>query len=442
MANNSLLFNLKNSESTLVRTSISNVGLSRIFKVDDVVTSSEEAFQLSLLSEALAGITIQPVEVIKHKSIRDLFGVDYVGYIIEKERLDKATGQWIRLDNIKIFGILANKFLDSKVAYGQIYRYRIKSIARLTKSKIVESTVADAASDLQIFESNLILADLKKNNVLIDNSLNITNLGISSKSSNFADLSIPIGNNQTFTANSAGTTITPNTSTNNALSKKINVDLTKIKNKKIEFYSTYYESNPNKNWVYIQTVEKVPPPYPEAIKIVPDSYNKKISLYWLKPANDQRDIVAYRIYKRNKMGESWKLVTPSPLPESQPFYEDNDVQFDNFYIYALSCIDVHGMESFLSTQIGVQLNPRILFEKEEKELVWISGGGTMPNEINFVLKKFQEEKGNIIVAKKNIVLTTNTRFADTQQNFIIRIKSLDTHEVQELKINVKSLLVA
>jgi hypothetical protein len=441
LANNSLLLNLKDSTKNLVRVSFSSVGMSKVFDVPNNIATSQENLELSDVSKVLGGLVVKPQTEITHKSVRDLFGVDYVGYIIEKERLDKATGQWMRVDNIKIYGVLANKFLDSKVAYGQVYRYRIKSIAKLTKSKIIESSVADAGSDLQIFESNLILQDLKKNKILINNSLNITSLGLSSKSTNFTDISIPLGNNQTFTANSTSTTVTPNASVN-TLSKKININLDKIKNKKIEFYSSYFESNPNKTWIYVQSIEKIPPPAPETIKIIPNSYEKKVSLYWLKPSNDQRDIVGYRVYRRSAVGQPWLLLTSALLPEAEPFYIDSAVDFDNFYIYAVSCIDIHGMESFLSTQIGVQLNSRILFEKEEKSLVWISGGGTMPQEIDFILKKFQEERAPVIVAKKNIVLSTNTKFSDTEQSFIIKIKSLDTHETNEIKVVAKSVLVS
>ena len=433
MAGNSVLVNLKSSGRTLVRVSFSNVGMSKVYGLGSA--SATKHVELPFIASVLGNLVIKPQEEIIHKSIPDLYGVDYVGYIIEKERLDKGTGNWIRIDDIKIFGVEGNKFLDSKVAYGQVYRYRIKSIAKLTKAKIRESSISDSAADLQVFESNTILEQLNKNQSLIENSLNITNLGLSSKSTNYTDLSIPIGNGKVFEANSAGTSVKQTENKN----KKVNIDLSKIKNKKIEFFSSYFESNPGKSWTYVQTTELIPPPPPSTIKIVPNSYEKTVSLFWLKPANDQRDIKGYRVYRRPNVGFNWEEL--ASLKEKDTFFIDKTVDFNNFYVYALTCVDVHNMESFLSNQIGVSLESQIEFTKEEKPLVWVSGPGVSPQEIDLTIKQFQEERGKVLVAKNNITIKVSTHFAESSKSFIVKIKSLDTHEVNEYKVVLKSVLV-
>ena len=91
----------------------------------------------------------------------------------------------------------------------------------------------------------------------------------------------------------------------------------------------------------------------------------------------------------------------------------------------------------MSIQIGVELNSNYILEKEEKPLKWISGSGLKPSEINSVIKKFFNQTEQII-AKKNIFISPTTKFAETQKDLIIKIKSLDTHEIKELKIILRN----
>lgn len=54
----------------------------------------------------------------------------YVGYVILKERLDEVTEEFLPLDLLVIDGRQRNKIIDWKVAYSEVYRYRIRSIFR------------------------------------------------------------------------------------------------------------------------------------------------------------------------------------------------------------------------------------------------------------------------------------------------------------------------
>jgi hypothetical protein len=126
-------------------------------------------------------------------------------------------------------------------------------------------------------------------------------------------------------------------------------------------------------------------------------------------------------------------VENTTIPRDLNLFVDRNVQVGRPYIYALTSVDVHGTESFLSTQIQAELNSNYALEKEEKKLKWISGSGAKPEEIDFVLKKFFNRTEQI-VARRNIVLSPNTKFAEAEKNLIIKITSLDTHEVKELKV--------
>lgn len=59
------------------------------------------------------------------------FGVrsDYVGYVIEKARLNEA-GEFELLDIIAIPGKDTKEYIDWKIAYGEVYRYRIRTVFR------------------------------------------------------------------------------------------------------------------------------------------------------------------------------------------------------------------------------------------------------------------------------------------------------------------------
>ena len=49
-----------------------------------------------------------------------------------------------------------------------------------------------------------------------------------------------------------------------------------------DMLSFYYESDPTKNWLYVNAVETVPPPPPTAIHIAPNTPKEQILLSWLK----------------------------------------------------------------------------------------------------------------------------------------------------------------
>ena len=479
------MINLKiPNKQDFVRVNFTNRGFAKILGNKDSVTGdTPNKENITNIANILANIKISKDQPITVKTIPEFVGIDYIGYIVEKERLNKSTGEWNRIDEYKIIGSEASSFVDTRIAYGHSYRYRIKSILKVTKSQ-KKSGLAnlDSIENINVFEIDNIKKALETNRDVLQNIDKFTNLGLSSKlSSGITKKDIPLFGGISVSADESSTDvlkkktsisedyrILKNLRVENLnfaqgsaddveLQKLINKNLENFKEQKIEYYSAYYESNPSKNWIYVDVVENVPPPPPQTIKIVPNSSKKEIMISWLKPANSQRDIKYFRLYKRSFLGERWLLVNQNReisvnedgflenfidykdflFSGNTNLFIDKNVDFGKKYVYALACVDVHDIESFLSIQIGVELNSNYILEKEEKPLKWISGSGLKPSEINSVIKKFFNQTEQII-AKKNIFISPTTKFAETQKDLIIKIKSLDTHEIKELKIILRN----
>ena len=219
------------------------------------------------------------------------------------------------------------------------------------------------------------------------------------------------------------------------LRKLINKNLKKFRNTKIDYVSRFYESEPNKNWIYVHVMESEPPPPPSAIKITPNTPREEMSITWLKPGNSQRDIKHFKVYHRNKVGEEWNML--AKVRENENIFIQ---KFDlaQKHIFAITSVDAHDLESFLSIQTQAEFNENFINEKKEKELKFISGSGVKPEETNLILKKFFKP-AETIIAKKSITISPTEEFAAISKDLIVRITSLDTHEQKELKIRLENL---
>jgi hypothetical protein len=415
------------------------------------------------------GAIIPRVEPTGFNSIKELVGIEYAGYIVEKERLNRATEQWVRIDEYRIIGQAASSFVDTRITYGEIYRYRIKNVIRVTKKQKVREQVENTAYfDVNKIFSERLTQAINKNLDYFQNTNAFTNLGIANKNVP-TKLQIPLfggyiakfdGTSVDVIQQATNSATDPRLAKNSRLSnisvigKNFNVYLPIIDQfvfvDRIKYLSHYYESYPSKNWTYVDVYENVPPPPPESIKINANSLNKQVFIQWLKPSNGQRDIKAFRIYKRDSFNKNWLLraevpemnVGSSEYPDARSvnknsanLFIDNTVQFGKKYIFALTSIDIHGIESFLSTQIQVELNANFAVEKEEKPLKWISGSGARLDEINYVYKKFLNRTEQI-KAKSSIKIKPSLTFSDASKTFLIRITSLDTHQKKEVRVTV------
>lgn len=75
----------------------------------------------------------------------------YVGYILEKERLN-TFGDYEQIDRIIIENVKITEYIDAKIAYGETYRYRVRSIFQyVNKNKIIPFVESDeAAKDTEV----------------------------------------------------------------------------------------------------------------------------------------------------------------------------------------------------------------------------------------------------------------------------------------------------
>lgn len=459
------------SPASSIRATFPNRSFSEVF-LNSAITqlSGAQRTSLGVLADVVSDIKLTRDMPAGFDSIKELAGAQYVGYIIDKERLNRKTGEWIRTDEYRLIGAESNTFLDSRVAYGEIYRYRLKTVVRVTKREIVTETVKNnSLQNAETLIKQRLNEEIAKNKEFFLNANSIINKGLNPKAKAqkpieiklFADFVARFSNDkieifQTTAPTSTNSRTAQNSKIThlNILGRSFNVYLpiinTTITTQREVYKSHYYESLPSLDWTYVDIYEDVPPPPPEAIKITPNTLSNQILISWLKPSNSQRDIQAYRLYRRNAFTQPWTLLKevkeldvnsdgipdgPVVLANSSNLYIDKNISLNQSYIYAISCVDIHGIESFLSIQVQAQLNSNFALEKEEKPLKWISGSGAKLNETDFVYKKFLNRTEQI-VAKKNIRISPNTKFNETRRDFLIKVKSLDTHQVKEYKLTI------
>lgn len=459
------------SPSSLIRATFPNRSFGEVF-LNSAITqlSGAQRTSLGVLADIVSDIKLTRDTPPGFDSIKELAGAQYVGYIIDKERLNRKTGEWIRTDEYRLIGAESNSFLDSRVAYGEIYRYRLKTVVRVTKREIITETVKNnSLQNAEALIKQRLNEEIAKNKEFFLNTNSIINKGLGPKAKAqkpievklFADFIARFSNDKIEILQTTAPTATNSRTAQNSrithlnvLGRNFNVYLpiinTTITTQREVYKSYYYESLPSLDWTYVDIYEDVPPPPPEAIKISPNTLSNQIIISWLKPSNSQRDIKSYKLYRRNAFTQPWTLLTevkeldinsdgipdgPVVLANSSNLFVDKNVSVNQKYIYAISCVDIHGIESFLSIQIQAELNANFALEKEEKPLKWISGSGAKLTETDFVYKKFLNRTEQI-VAKKNIRITPNTKFNETKRDFLIKVKSLDTHQVKEYKLTI------
>ena len=173
----------------------SSVGFGKVFKnaetISGVVPNKQTVLDVAnVLSETTAPRGL-PIEF---KSTAELVGVDYVGYVIEKERFDSKTHSWIKIDEYKLVGSKSNVFRDTRVAYGVTYRYRMKSVLKATiKKEIKNLNSFSTKKDLQKFVTDKVQESLVQSKNLLLQVQKQGNDGLALKTSEgVAEISVEI----------------------------------------------------------------------------------------------------------------------------------------------------------------------------------------------------------------------------------------------------------
>ena len=136
-----------------------------------------------------------------------------------------------------------------------------------------------------------------------------------------------------------------------------------------------YITSKASNRITLDCIETTPPLHPYDFNITYDYQNDAPRLTWAFPPNTQQDIKFFQIFKRNSVDEPFQLI-------KQYDFNDSDVSygFDSFVdtglvekmtsaktyyidydfkrstqgcIYAICCVDAHGMSSGYSMQLQV-----------------------------------------------------------------------------------------
>src|SRR3990167_2165114 len=399
--------------------SFTNKGLFKFFQKSDLSQNKKE---IGTIAEIVNDVKIEVDKPIGFESIPEFVGIEYIGYIIDKERRDRVKNQWVRTDEYKLIGSNANILRDTRVAYGNLYRYRIRSVIKYTiKEPIKQDISSEFLENLNQFVAEKTKTDIKQRLSAIRNQ-SLFNKGLAPiSSSGIKKQIIKINEKYSIEIGQDGSRhiIDNQLRIQFAGALGLGLDNSKLK---IDILSPLLsiELKSALNRVLEQNFD-----------ITIDSYKKLIYLYWGKPLDRENLIISYNIYRREKVGDEWKKLKK----QKHNFFVDSNTEPGRKYIYAMSTNNRHGYESLLSAQIQAELNGEIKIEKKEKDLRFISGPGLRPDQISVVAKKFQRETEQIIV-QRNIAISPRPDLSEDQTIMLIKIKSLDTHETHEIKLTL------
>ncbi len=138
--------------------------------------------------------------------------------------------------------------------------------------------------------------------------------------------------------------------------------------------------------------ESVPPPPPSDFNIGWDYLNTAARITWSFPTNSQRDIKYFQLFRRRSINQPFELIkqydfddsvlrtawveTPDPalvemLKSPKTYFLDTEFGKDSRFIYALCCVDAHGMSSNYSMQLEVSFDR--FKNKIMKRLISVAG---------------------------------------------------------------------
>lgn len=135
-------------------------------------------------------------------------------------------------------------------------------------------------------------------------------------------------------------------------------------------------SKPSAKW-NVPCVETVPPPSPTDFTFHWNYETTQLGLLWTFPPNTQRDVKKFQVFRRSSINEPFQLLKMYDFDDSQIkavenetvfqglvevqsnpslLYVDPDFTKDSKFIYAVACIDAHGLSSNYSDQFEVSFD--------------------------------------------------------------------------------------
>jgi hypothetical protein len=200
--------------------------------------------------------------------------------------------------------------------------------------------------------------------------------------------------------------------------------------------------------------------------------DRKFNIVWDFPFNPQEDIKYFQIYRRKTINEPFTLLAeldfdnseiigqkPELIPEyarikvekPQVHYIDNDFDLDTEYIYAVCCLDAHGLSSPYSEQFKVRWERSLA--QLIVELVSYSGAPKPYPNFNLkatltsdAIKDSRHHKLTVYFDPEYLKITSNSgedlghlKTSSEMPTYKIQIINLDRQASQTLKINVVDL---
>lgn len=292
---------------------------------------------------------------------------EYIGYIILKERVDPITEEVEVIDIIAIPRRTQTSYTDWKVAYGETYRYKIRSIYRFVNNH-----------GLSMYEDTDALLSRRTAALTFDGGLAVR--------------------------------------------------------------SVYYFDSPFSDPAQIDALEFVRPDPPSDFQIYPNSKKRQIFITWSQKAQN-KDVDGFNIYRKQK-NKNFIRLNQDLLSIRNNYFFDNNVDFDEEYIYAIQSVDVHNNSSKLSLQLIAQITSGVRENLSpilcEKKIKFYTFQGLELNENPQEIKNTE-----IIRFLKQITVVSNPLFRNTNEatTFLLKIKSLDTLQEKEMKLKFKTRII-
>lgn len=225
----------------------------------------------------------------------------------------------------------------------------------------------------------------------------------------------------------------------------------------------YYLILGNRSSSYaIKCVERESPLPPSHLE-VDYVYNEKgIELTWGLPRNRQRDITNFQVFRRESPYEPFKLIKEyrsldvnvtdtseegfekplSSVIENTKYltfnHVDKNIKNNKIYIYAVCCVDAHGLSSAYSTQVATRFNG--LTSRIEVDTISLAGAlKQYPNQFFLRKTKFYNFE-NDVISNTPIIKNKkkmNVYFTPDYETIVSNTENIDILSINNDELNNK-----
>jgi len=218
----------------------------------------------------------------------------------------------------------------------------------------------------------------------------------------------------------------------------------------------------------VVTEEFVPPPPPTDVSFNFDHSRNQLMIRWEFPVNPQQDVTRFQVFRRRSITEPFILLkeldfdftespasrsdAPLPINVSKSNFPirrfiDHDFGRSSDYIYAICCVDAHGLVSNYSTQFRVTFSRRLnnivvrsisspgaprsypnLYLNTQEALTLDSIAGIGPTKMRIV---FDPEYHDVTSEGRNLELL---KFVENEAKYYVNV--IDTDRAQQISIPI------